>query len=82
MHAFKGVSLEIPEGQIVGIIGQNGSGKTTLARTWWVYRNQPIMKNAKIRIIGAGYYIKGKIKIDKTIKTINYVFQNPDDQLV
>jgi phosphonate transport system ATP-binding protein len=30
--ALKGVSLEIPEGQVVGMIGPSGSGKSTLIR--------------------------------------------------
>lgn len=31
-HALKGVNLEIPDGQIVGLIGPSGAGKSTLIR--------------------------------------------------
>ena len=33
IHAIKGVSLEVNEGEIVTLIGANGAGKSTILRT-------------------------------------------------
>ena len=33
IHALKGVSIDVQEGQIVSIIGSNGAGKSTLLNT-------------------------------------------------
>jgi energy-coupling factor transporter ATP-binding protein EcfA2 len=78
VHALRGVSLEIPSGQIVGVIGQNGSGKTTLARHLVGLLKPTNKSDASIRVKGQDIT---KLRMDKIITMINYVFQNPDDQL-
>ena len=33
IHAIKGISLEVNDGEIVSLIGANGAGKTTILHT-------------------------------------------------
>ncbi len=33
IHAIKGVSMTVPQGALVTLVGSNGAGKTTLLRT-------------------------------------------------
>lgn len=33
IHAIKGISIEVPDGEIVALIGSNGAGKSTTLRT-------------------------------------------------
>jgi len=77
VHALKGVSLNIPEKVLVGLIGQNGSGKTTLALNL-VGLLKPTNNNAKIIVDGVDI-IRSDIR--EVIKHINYVFQNQDHQI-
>jgi branched-chain amino acid transport system ATP-binding protein len=36
-HILHGISLDLPQGQAVGLLGRNGMGKTTLIRTLMGY---------------------------------------------
>jgi energy-coupling factor transport system ATP-binding protein len=77
VRALRGVSFEVREREMVGIIGQNGSGKTTLARHL-VGLLKPTNRQAELRVLGKDLK---KLHLEQIIQMINYVFQNPDDQL-
>jgi len=73
--ALQEVSLEIPMGKVVGLVGHNGSGKTTLSK----HLNRLYTPNhGKI-------WFRGEEITDKTTAEIadkvGYVFQNPDSQI-
>lgn len=63
IHALKGISFEIKEGQIVTLIGSNGAGKTTALRAISglivgkgsiQYRNQEILGTPSEKIVAKG----------------------------
>lgn len=75
VEAVRGVSLSIPAGQSVAILGQNGSGKTTLVK----HLNGLLRANAgEVRIDGRA---TTDDRVHQLAATVGFVFQNPDDQL-
>ena len=75
VEAVRGVSLTIPSGQAVAILGQNGSGKTTLVKHL----------NGLLRPASGDVRIDGRSRVDDRVDqlaaTVGFAFQNPDDQL-
>ncbi|MDG1208738.1 MAG: ATP-binding cassette domain-containing protein, partial [Paracoccaceae bacterium] len=53
--AIRGVSIEVPKGQIVTILGANGAGKTTLMKTV-----SGVMDPEKGQVVLEGQEIQGK----------------------
>lgn len=76
-HALKDVSLEIPQGQFVGVIGHTGSGKSTLIQ----HLNGLVRATSgKILYDGQDIYEEG-FDMKKLRSQVGLVFQYPEHQL-
>jgi energy-coupling factor transport system ATP-binding protein len=75
VDAVRGVSLQIPPGQTVAIVGQNGSGKTTLVK----HLNGLLRPTSgTVRVAGLDL---ADLLVHRAASTVGFVFQDPDDQL-
>lgn len=74
---LRGVSLTIPEGQFVAVLGHNGSGKSTLAKHF----NAILVPNeGKVTVCGIDTTDENKLYDIR--QQVGMVFQNPDNQIV
>ena len=76
LPAINNISLEIPKGSWVSILGHNGSGKSTLAKL--LVGLLPVNEGS---ILVDGLEINEE-NINEVRKKIGIVFQNPDNQFV
>ena len=74
-RALRDVSLEIPAGQRVGIVGQNGSGKSTLVR-----QLNGLLRPTEGRVTVDGRPTKGR-HVAQLAASVGLAFQNPDRQI-
>ena len=78
MHAVNGVSVEIGEGEILGLVGESGSGKTTLARA--IAGLQPTTGGA-VRIEGRAIAdLRGR-GLRAMRRRVQVIFQDPHASL-
>ena len=76
-HALRGVSLEISEGELLGIIGHTGSGKSTL-----VQHLNGLLRPQSGRILLDGKDIWAEPKKIRDVRfRVGMVFQYPEHQL-
>ena len=76
-RALDGVSLQVPKGQWLAVLGANGSGKSTLAR----HLNGLLQPTAG-RVWVAGRPLEEYADIQQLRRLVGIVFQNPDNQIV
>ena len=74
---LEGVSLEIPEGQYLAVIGPNGCGKTTLVKHFNV-----LLVQQEGEVLVDGLSTKDPKSHREIRRRVGMVFQNPDNQIV
>ncbi|HEY7934181.1 MAG TPA: oligopeptide/dipeptide ABC transporter ATP-binding protein [Solirubrobacteraceae bacterium] len=78
VHAVDDVTLELPEGQTLGIVGESGCGKTTLIRA--LARLVPSTDGA-IRFRGQDITDAGRAQLAPVRREMQMVFQDPQASL-
>lgn len=76
-NALRGVSLEIKEGELIGIIGSTGSGKSTLVQH---FNGLIPVQEGKLTVCGIDLSVK-KPDYKSVRKKVGVVFQYPEYQL-
>ena len=76
-QVLKGVSLSVPKGQFVAVLGHNGCGKSTLAK-----HLNGILVATSGKVLINGIDAADDDRIYDIRQTVGMVFQNPDNQLV
>lgn len=74
---LKNISLSVPEGQFLAVLGHNGCGKSTLAKHF-----NAILTPASGKVTVSGMDTADEDKLYDIRQTVGMVFQNPDNQLV
>ncbi|MDR3569988.1 MAG: ATP-binding cassette domain-containing protein [Syntrophobacteraceae bacterium] len=75
LEVLRSLSLEVRQGEFIGIIGANGSGKTTFLECL-AGLNQP--GSGDIEVCGAN---TKRVKVSTLARDIGFVFQNPNHQI-
>lgn len=75
IEALRNASLQVQEGEILGVVGQNGSGKTTLVKHFNGLL-KPTSGSVRVRD-----WDTRETSVNELSRQVGYVFQNPNHQL-
>ena len=78
VKAVDDVSLEVPKGSTLGIVGESGCGKSTLAKT--IVGLEPLT-DGKIEFLEFDVSVPVKKRDIKLIQELQMIFQNPDSTM-
>ena len=76
-NVLKDISLTVPEGQFLAVLGHNGCGKSTLAKHF-----NAILTPTEGKVLVDGIDTSDEDRLFDVRQTVGMVFQNPDNQLV
>lgn len=76
-NVLKNLSLTVPQGQFLAVLGHNGCGKSTLAKHF-----NAILTPTEGRVTVDGIDTADEDRLFDVRQTVGMVFQNPDNQLV
>ncbi len=76
-RALESISLTVPKGEYLGIIGHNGSGKSTLAKHF-----NALLQPGTGEVLINGISTGDKERLYEIRQQVGMVFQNPDNQIV
>lgn len=79
VRAVHDVSLDLAEGETLGLVGESGSGKTTLAKLLLGLISPD--EGATLELDGAALPARVTRRNDAQVKSLQIVFQNPDSAL-
>jgi peptide/nickel transport system ATP-binding protein len=79
VHALSGISLDLRDGEALGLVGESGSGKTTFARVLLgLTAPDP---GARLELEGASLAARLQRRTNEQVRALQVVFQNPDAAL-
>jgi cobalt transport protein ATP-binding subunit len=75
VRALDGISLAVPEGSFIAIMGANGSGKSTLLKH---LNGLLTAQSGSVRVAGLEL---GRRNFEEVNRAVGFVFQDPNDQI-